>query len=93
MQAPFGDPPDAAYWTQQSPITIAKTASLAGLHIYFDCGDQDDYGFEIGATALDKVLTSRHIAHEFHIYPGRHDAQYFAAHLPASLQFHSRLFP
>jgi S-formylglutathione hydrolase FrmB len=93
MQAPFGDPPDAAYWTQQSPITIAKTANLAGLHIYFDCGDQDDYGFEIGATALDKVLTSRHIAHEFHIYPGRHDAQYFAAHLPASLQFHSRLFP
>ncbi|MGB8323618.1 MAG: alpha/beta hydrolase-fold protein, partial [Candidatus Acidiferrum sp.] len=93
QQAPFGDPPDAAYWTQQSPITIAKTANLAGLHIYFDCGDQDDYGFEIGATALDKVLTSRHIAHEFHIYPGRHDAQYFAAHLPASLQFHSRLFP
>jgi S-formylglutathione hydrolase FrmB len=38
------------------------------------------------------VLKSRKIAHEFHLYPGRHDWQYFAAHLPASLQFHSKLF-
>jgi hypothetical protein len=72
---------------------IARTANLAGLRIYFDCGDQDDYGFEVGARALDKILSAHHIAHEFHIYPGRHDAVYFAAHLPASLEFHSRLFP
>lgn len=67
--------------------------NLAGLKIYFDCGDEDDFGFDPGANALDKVLTSRHVPHEFHIYPGRHDATYFAAHLPASLVFHSRLFP
>jgi S-formylglutathione hydrolase FrmB len=90
---PFGDPPDPVFWRQESPITIARTANLAGLNIYFDCGDQDDYGFEAGATALDKALTNRHIAHEFHIYPGRHDAVYFAAHLSASLEFHSRIFP
>jgi len=88
----FGSPPDAAYWNQESPITLARTANLAGLKIYFDCGDQDDYGFDAGAAVLDKVLTARHIAHEFHLYPGRHDATYFAAHLPASLEFHSRLF-
>jgi S-formylglutathione hydrolase FrmB len=93
LQGPFADPPDPIFWTQQSPIVIARTANLTGLKIYFDCGDQDDYGFETGAAALDKVLTSRHIPHEFHIYPGRHDAVYFAAHLPASLEFHSRLFP
>lgn len=93
FQGPFGDPPDPAFWQQESPITIARTANLSGLKIYFDCGDQDDYGFEAGATALDTVLSSRHIAHEFHIYSGRHDAMYFAAHLPASLEFHSRLFP
>jgi hypothetical protein len=38
-------------------------------------------------------LTARQIPHEFHIYPGRHDPVYFAEHLPASLGFHSRLFP
>ena len=89
----FGDPPDAAYWEKNSPIALARTANLAGLKIYFDCGDQDDYGFEAGARALDKVLTSRHILHEFHVYPGRHDAAYFAAHIPASFEFASDAFP
>jgi S-formylglutathione hydrolase FrmB len=89
----FGNPPDAAFWEKNSPIVLARTANLAGLKIYFDCGDQDDYGFETGATALAKVLASRHIVHEFHIYPGRHDAVYFAAHIPASFEFASRAFP
>jgi S-formylglutathione hydrolase FrmB len=88
----FGNPPDAAYWNQESPITLGRAANLAGLKIYFDCGDQDDYGFEAGAAALDKVLTARHIAHGFHLFPGRHDVSYFAEHLPASLEFHARLF-
>jgi S-formylglutathione hydrolase FrmB len=88
----FGSPPDPAFWERNSPIVLAGTAHLAGLKIYFDCGDQDDFGFEAGATALDKVLTSRHIPHEFHIYPGRHDPTYFGEHLPASLAFASRAF-
>ena len=89
----FGTPLDPAFWEQNSPLTLARTANLSGLKIYFDCGDQDDYGFESGAVDLDKILTARHIPHEFHLYPGRHDYVYFAAHIPASLQFASRLFP
>lgn len=89
----FGNPPDPLFWQQHSPMVIARTANLTGLQIYFDCGDQDDFSFEDGAVALDKIITSRRIPHEFHIYPGRHDAAYFAEHLPASLAFHSRLFP
>ena len=88
----FGSPPDPAFWDRNSPLTIVQTAALAGLKIYFDCGDEDDFGFESGATALDKILASRHVPHEAHIYPGRHDWQYFAEHLPASLEFHSRVF-
>ena len=88
----FGIPPDAAFWERNSPIALARTAALTNLKVYFDCGDQDDFGFESGASALDRVLTSRKIPHEFHLYPGRHDWQYFATHLPSSLQFHSRLF-
>jgi S-formylglutathione hydrolase FrmB len=88
----FGSPPDPVFWNRNSPLTLARTTDLSGLKIYFDCGDQDDFGFESGATALDKLLDSRHILHEAHIYPGRHDWQYFAEHLPASLEFHSRFF-
>jgi S-formylglutathione hydrolase FrmB len=88
----FGNPPDPVFWQAHNPMVIARTANLAHLNIYFDCGDRDDFGFEAGAIALDKVLTSRQIPHEFHIYPGRHDASYFAEHLPASLEFHSSHF-
>jgi S-formylglutathione hydrolase FrmB len=88
----FGSPPDPAFWDRNSPLTLARSATLVNLKIYFDCGDQDDFGFDTGATALDKILTSRRIPHEAHIYPGRHDWAYFAEHLPASLEFHSRTF-
>lgn len=88
----FGSPPDPVFWDRNSPIVLARTANFAGLKIYFDCGDQDDYGFYAGAKALDKVLSSRHILHQFHIYPGRHDPAYFAEHLPASLAFASHSF-
>jgi S-formylglutathione hydrolase FrmB len=88
----FGSPPDPAFWGRNSPIAQARTAALANVKIYFDCGEEDDFGFESGATALDSALKSRKIPHEFHLYPGRHDWQYFAAHLPESLQFHSKLF-
>src|SRR5271167_4832288 len=88
----FGSPFDAAFWNQNDPLTIARTANLAGLKIYFDCGTEDDYAFDSGAEALDKLLTSRHIPHEFHLYPGGHDWTYFAQHLPALLEFHYRVF-
>jgi S-formylglutathione hydrolase FrmB len=88
----FGNPPDRSFMERNSPLTLAKSADLRGLKIYFDCGDQDDYGFEEGAEALDKILSSRRIAHEYHLYPGRHDAAYFGEHLPASLQFASHGF-
>jgi S-formylglutathione hydrolase FrmB len=88
----FGSPLDPVFWKQNDPLVIARTASLAGLHIYFDCGSEDDFGFEDGAAALDKVLSSRHIPHEFHLYPGGHNWVYVAEHLPALLQFHFRTF-
>jgi S-formylglutathione hydrolase FrmB len=88
----FGTPPDPAFWERESPLTLARTFRPAGLKIYFDCGTEDNYGFDAGARALDKILTRRHIPHEFHLYPGRHDWLYFAERLPASLEFHSRAF-
>jgi len=89
----FGSPPDTAFWDAHSPLVLARSANLSEMKIYFDCGDQDDFGFEAGAAALDRIVTARRIPHEFHIYPGRHDPAYFAAHIPASLAFHSGLFP
>jgi len=89
----FGAPPDAAFWERNNPLSLARTgAALKGLAIYFDCGTEDDYGFAPGAQALRRLLESRGIPHEFHLYPGGHNWSYFAAHLAASLEFHSRVF-
>jgi len=81
-----------AFWYGHSPLTLARTADLGGLKIYFDCGASDQFGFNKGAQALDKLLASRGIAHEFHLYQGAHDWSYFNEHLPQSIQFHSRAF-
>ena len=88
----FGSPPDPRFWDRNNPLVLARNAELGGMKIYFDCGSEDDYGFYNGAQALDKVLVSRRIPHEFHLYPGGHNWTYFMEHLPASLQFHSCAF-
>ncbi len=88
----FGTPPDSVFWYRNDPLVLARTANLAGLKIYFDCGAEDDYGFERGAQLLDSILTARKVPHEFHLYPGGHNWQYFAARLPAVLEFHSNAF-
>jgi S-formylglutathione hydrolase FrmB len=90
----FGNPINIVHWNQNSPFILAKKnhAGLAKLAIYFNCGDQDEFGFENGAQALHKQLQSEGIRHEFHLYPGNHGAAYFLAHLDEILEFHSRAF-
>jgi S-formylglutathione hydrolase FrmB len=89
----FGSPVNAAFWQRESPFTIVKDGPKpAGLQIYFDCGDDDEFGFYKGNAQFDQLLTARGIPHEFHLYPGGHDWDYFAEHLPASFEFQSHAF-
>jgi S-formylglutathione hydrolase FrmB len=89
----FGNPVDRKFWTRESPFTIVRThPKPVDLPIYFDCGTDDDFGFNVGAQQFHDLLDSRGIPNEFHLYPGGHDLDYFADHLPASLEFHSRVF-
>lgn len=89
----FGVPFDRAFWERNSPFTLVRNGPPpAGLKIYFDCGTEDSYGFNVGAQAFHELLVSRRIPHEFHLYPGAHDWSYFAQHFPASLEFQSNAF-
>jgi S-formylglutathione hydrolase FrmB len=88
----FGSPPDQAFWDRNSPLTLAKTQDFKGVKIYIDCGSEDDYGFNVGAEALHKILVARKIPNEFHIYPGGHNWVYFAEHLPDVMLFHAHAF-
>ena len=90
----FGNPIDAIHWNENNPFVLARQNknAIARLAIYFNCGEEDDYGFERGAEALDRELRSQGIKHEFHLYPGNHSAAFFLGHLGATMEFHSRAF-
>jgi S-formylglutathione hydrolase FrmB len=90
----FGNPINAAHWKENNPFELAQRnhAKLKAQDVYLNCGAQDEYGFAEGATKLDKQLQAERIAHQFHLYPGGHSAEYFLAHLGETIEFHSRAF-
>lgn len=96
LGAVFGNPVDIPHWNHNSPLDLAKENKAriraTGLLIYFNCGREDEFGFEKGATELDRNLTKERIPHDFHLYPGEHGAEFFLAHLGETLTFHSHAY-
>ena len=90
----FGNPIKVAHWQANNPFRLAKKNQVAvrNLAIYFNCGQNDDYGFEKGAAALDRQLTAEGVKHEYHPYPGDHSLNYFLLHMGETMEFHSKVF-
>jgi S-formylglutathione hydrolase FrmB len=90
----FGNPIDAAHWSENNPFLLARKNSVAlkKLSIYFNCGQEDNYGFEKGAEALHAQLEKQGVTHEYHSYPGDHSLLYFLSHFAEVMEFHSRAF-
>ena len=90
----FGNPIDAAHWKDNNPFALAarNQAALRGLNIYFNCGRDDNYGFEKGAAALHEQLKKEGLKHQYHPYPGDHSLSYFLAHFAEVMEFHSQAF-
>jgi S-formylglutathione hydrolase FrmB len=90
----FGSQINAAHWRDNSPFLLAQknAAALKTLAIYFNCGQDDNYGFEKGAAALHEELQKEGVKHESHLYPGDHSLTYFLAHFTEVMEFHSRAF-
>jgi S-formylglutathione hydrolase FrmB len=89
----YGINQDLTYWEANNPMTLAKdTKKLNGLKLYFDCGTEDDYGFDLGARQLDEMLTKAGYPHEAHLYPGNHGWDFAKQHTAESLLFHSKAF-
>ncbi len=85
----FGSPFNRAYFERNNVFYFARTtpaAQLKRLKIYFDVGNNDDYGFEQGGEKLHQLLDSRGVANEFHVYPGRHDPQFVMRHFAEVMQ-------
>jgi S-formylglutathione hydrolase FrmB len=93
LGAVFGNPVDARRWNENSPFVLAKkNAGLRKVAIYFNCGQEDNYGFETGAADLHQQLLKQGVQHEYHSYPGDHSLSYFLAHFAEVMEFHSKAF-
>ena len=90
----FGNPINVAHWNQNNPFILTRQhrAELKTMAIYFNCGQDDEYGFAVGASKLHQQLVAEGIPHQFHLYPGGHSAEYFLSHLGETLQFHWHVF-
>src|SRR5580700_5608854 len=64
----FGSPIDVAHWKQNSPFVLAQRnlTAVRKLAIYFNCGKDDNYGFEKGAAVLHEQLEKEGVKHEYH---------------------------
>ena len=94
LAAVFGKPINVSHWNDNSPFVLAKrnATALRKLAIYFNCGQDDNYGFEKGAAALHNELQKEGVKHEYHPYPGDHSLPYFLSHFAEVMEFHSRAF-
>lgn len=90
----FGKPIDVRHWNENNPLMLARknAYALQKLAIYFNCGQEDNYGFEKGAAQLHEELVKEHVKHEYHAYPGDHSITYFLSHFAEVMEFHSKSF-
>lgn len=88
----YGDPFDQAYFDENNPLVLARTAQLDGLGIYFDYGTADRYNASVGLgqglRMLDEALTARGIEHTFGEYPDEpHGWELVYTHIEESMNF------
>ena len=86
----FGE--DIANWQSHDPANLAKALSPGTLDIYIDCGTEDEFQLQHGASYLHEVLDSRSIPHAFALLPGGHNAAFWKDRIDDSLLFHMNHF-
>jgi enterochelin esterase-like enzyme len=81
-----------------SPIVLYEDgATLSGVlkkipqgqmpRIYLDIGDKDSESFSV--TWLDGLLKDMDFPHEYHVYPGQHNEDYWSAHVEEYIRWYA----
>ena len=58
--------------------------------IYMDIADKDRPEITVSATWLEEMLTRYDIPHEWHMFAGEHEEDYWQAHLVDYLRWYSQ---
>lgn len=76
-------------WKKYDPITIAKNNEIyPDMEIYLDAGDKDEGAFYHGCNVLYKILKSKGIKCQNHIFKGHHDFAYIKSNIEKYLKFY-----
>jgi S-formylglutathione hydrolase FrmB len=93
LASAFGSPINREYFEENNPLTLAENPSkFDGLKLYFDAGDHDRYGFNVGNALLDKILTEKGYPHQFAIRPGDHGWSFLQKYMHYAWEFHWKVF-
>jgi enterochelin esterase-like enzyme len=75
-------------WNEHSPIWLARNApDIERLQIWADIGIDDIYLDNV--TVLHQTLLRRGVAHQWRLFGGEHEADYWLEHVPDYLRFYS----
>jgi len=78
-----------AYFRAHNPFWLAQEVNPEiGVKIWIDVGDEDPWRWN--ARAIHAALEARGLEHEFNLFPGLHDGDYWVAHVDDYLQFYDR---
>lgn len=80
---------DEGYFRDRNPFWLAQAApGAAHIKIWIDVGDEDPWRWN--ARAIHGALEARGIAHEFRLWAGIHDGDYWTAHIDDYLRYYDR---
>jgi S-formylglutathione hydrolase FrmB len=83
---------DLANWRAHDPYALVENLKPRRLAIYFDCGDEDEFGFQHTAQYFRDRLRALKIPHQFVLVNGTHGETLWNARIVHSLRFHARQF-
>jgi enterochelin esterase-like enzyme len=80
------------YFRSVSPYWLAQTMQSPDRQvIWIDIGDQDHWNWN--ARALRATLEARGISHQFTMFAGQHEGEYWVEHVPDYLRFYASVLP
>jgi S-formylglutathione hydrolase FrmB len=83
---------DFANWHAHDPYALVQNLKPHKLAIYFDCGGQDEFGFQHTAQYFRDRLRALKIPHHFVLVKGSHNETLWKSRIVHSLRFHVQQF-
>jgi enterochelin esterase-like enzyme len=76
-------------WEKYDPVHIAKKmATSSDIKVYLDAGEEDEGGFYEGCAILHKVLETKGVNSQNHVFPGYHNVEYIKSNIEKYLIFY-----